>query len=364
MGYIVGMFILLNIVSYSGTINKEKTIDMAVNIAVTVAIALASLGLGLLLRRFLVQLLRKTVLDNWIIQTLGVLIILPPLILGTGTALAVFNSQFLTNTIQKLNLDKVNYTTTVSNLIFSIILIALGIGVARTVRSLTMRGLGEKRVDVNIRTLFGRIFYILILIVVGFWILSIWQVSTSGLLASISVLTVAVTFSIQDILKDLVAGFYILLERPFYIGDQISITAAPVTYAGKVEDVQLRATKLRLITGEEVTIPNATIFGGNVVNNTFYGERRANILMTLPQEEFAKDTTPERILNLLKEFDTVMEKPEPMVLFSGFVEQKVSLNVRFWVASGQVIDLSDIMYALHEVFPQAELTIREPVSIL
>src|SRR5262249_28782841 len=145
-----------------------------------------------------------------------------------------------------------------------------------------------------------------------FQVLSIWQVAIELPVAVLGTLTLAVTFSIQEILKDLVAGLYILLERPFYIGEQISADK----YTGRVVGIELRATRLRLVSGEEITIPNALVFGGIVLNNSRYNERRATIAITLPLSDFERHQTPEQILASLKELD-VLEKPEPTVAVSG-----------------------------------------------
>src|SRR5690349_7674806 len=108
------------------------------------------------------------------------------------------------------------------NLVQTLLMIGLGVGIARTIRTLTIRALGENRIDINIRTAIGRVFYFVILTFAIFWILSIWQISIGIPVAAVGIVTVAITVAIQDILNDLVAGFYILLERPFHIGDQIS----------------------------------------------------------------------------------------------------------------------------------------------
>src|SRR5437867_11219553 len=55
-------------------------------IFLVVLIALIAIAIGLLLRRLLVQRLKKTVLDKWLIQTLGIVIILPPVILAGAAA--------------------------------------------------------------------------------------------------------------------------------------------------------------------------------------------------------------------------------------------------------------------------------------
>jgi len=349
--------LLLDRLLYFRPPDTADVTNMALNIVFSILASLIALGLGLLLRRWLVRRLQRTVLDNWLVQTLGVLIILPPLVLAAIAIVSVWNLNLLFSTVNQLDIKdirsfSINFTETA-------LLIVFGIGIARTVRKLTVRGLGENRIDINIRTLIARIFYFIVLIIAAFWILTVWQVQLTVPVAAIGVLTVATAVAIQDILKDLVAGFYILLERPFYIGDQISITNNANLYTGKVEDVQLRATKLRLISGEEVTIPNSLVFGGVVTNNSFYGERRAVIAIKLPQEDFVREETPNQILQVLKDFEAITPKPEPVALVSGYANQQIILTLRFWVANGQHAIISDVVYILHTLLPGAELTVLE-----
>jgi small-conductance mechanosensitive channel len=294
------------------------------------------------------------------VQTLGVAIVLPPLILAGAAAPLIWNPNLLFIYWDNIRsqLQRGDITDLTKNLIGTLLLIGLGIGIARTVKTLTIRALGENRIDINIRTLIGRIFYFIILTFVIFWILSLWQISIGIPVAGIGILTVAITVAIQDILKDLVAGFYILLERPFHIGDQISTSGTP-SYTGKVEDVQLRATKLLLVSGEEVIIPNSLIFSGIVVNNSGYTERRATITVTMPEEQFVTEETAEKVFKVIQEVETVKLKPEPTVALAGYTDKKALLAVRFWIANGQLSTVSDVVYALHAVLPSADVTVRE-----
>src|SRR5579872_5523325 len=218
---------------------------MTSNIVIIVVIGLIALGLGLFLRLRLVRRLKKTILDDWLIQTLGVIVILLLLIAAAIIASLVIDSSIILNVLKVLERrNQVQFSDIVpvaGNIIGSILVIVLALGVARTLMKLVMRGLGESHLDINIRTLIGRIIFIVIILVAIFWILSIWQVGFDVSLASIGVFAAAFTFAIQDILKDLVAGFYILLEHPFHIGDVITITNAGVpARTGVVEDIQLR----------------------------------------------------------------------------------------------------------------------------
>lgn len=339
-----------------GLSETEFTVQM-IQIAISITTVAIGLIIGLILRRKLIQRLKKTVLDAWLVQTLGVLIVLPTLILTCATLPIIlqWGSIRLDQLVNQATefIFGAEFPYLLRNVVGTIILVALGIGAARTAQLLTIRGLSEKRIDINLRTLFGRILYIIILMVVAFWILAIWNISIGVPVAAIGVITAAVVVAIQDILKDLVAGLYILLERPFYIGNIISIS----TYLGRVEDVQLRATKLRLLSGEEVSIPNSLVFSGTVVNTSYYGERRATIKIDIPKEDFVTVETSQQILNTINEVEGVIQDKQPTALFSGYATEKMTFTVHFWIASQQNEVISNVMYSLHTQLPNADLAV-------
>lgn len=335
--------------------------DITLRVTLIILTVLIALVIGLILRRLLVSRLKKTVLDNWLIQTLGVIIIILPLVLTVPTVIIILDNNLPGLVWAVIQAHVPEITATAWNLIETLLIIALGVGIARTLVALTIRSMGESRIDINIRTLIQRICYIVMLIFIAFWVLSIWQIPITFPVAAIGILTVALTVAIQDILKDLVAGFYILMEHPFHIGDQITIgdQGNVASHTGKVEDVQIRATKLRLVSGEEVAVPNALIFGSIVVNNSFYGERRATIIVKLPEEDFVREETPGQILKALQEIAIILAKPEPSIALSGLSEQHVSLIVRFWIAQGQQSAVTEALYALRAALPHADLTVQE-----
>ena len=124
----------------------------------------------------------------------------------------------------------------------------------------------------------------------------------------------------------------------------------------------MRATKLRLVGGEEITIPNVILFSGAVINNSYYSERRAAITVTLAETDFSLDETTERIQKALAEISIILPKPEPTILLSKYAEKKVTLLVRFWTASNGTIDMSEPMHILHKLLPTAELAVVEPIG--
>ncbi len=348
---------------------------LTTQIIIIVVSLLVALGVGLLLRYLLVRRLKKTVLDNWLIQIFGFLIIIPPVIAGIIVAsffIGIKATEMLVYLQSIFNIP--NLGNLVWNLALSTLIFLLAIGVGRTFMKLINGRAAKEHIGINISVLLGRSVYILVLFVAFIFILAIWNIQFGIPAAVISVITVGLTFVLQDLLRNIVAGIYLLIEGPFHIGDVI-ITDV---YTGKVEDVQLRATKLRIGSGEQVIVPNSMLFSGIVVNKTIYEERRIIITITMPLEKYDNDQTTECILKTIKEVTGVMLKPEPTLslssvagafgsstgTLSGYTGEIVTLSLRFWIPEGQDTIVANAMLALRSALPDADLSIREPIGLL
>jgi moderate conductance mechanosensitive channel len=86
-------------------------------------------------------------------------------------------------------------------------------------------------------------------------------VPLAGLVAPAALLSAALGFGLQRFVQDIGAGFFITGERQYGFGDVVSIAVAGVSQpvTGTVEDVTLRVTRLRSVSGEVITTPNGQI---------------------------------------------------------------------------------------------------------
>lgn len=125
------------------------------------------------------------------------------------------------------------------------------------------------------------------------------NISTVSLVAITSVAGLAITFGSQNLVKDLVNGFFILAEDQYAIGDVIDLNGT----AGLVEHLNLRVTQLRSSEGELVTIPNSGI---SQVKNLTRSWSRVSFSI-----EVAYHTNPDKALELLNEVSqTFYNDPE------------------------------------------------------
>jgi small-conductance mechanosensitive channel len=100
----------------------------------------------------------------------------------------------------------------------------------------------------------------IICVVVIVQITEIMNLSVGSLVAPAAVLGAALGFGAQRVVQDLVAGFFIIIEKQYGFGDLVALTVGLSAEArGTVEDVTLRVTKLRSSDGEVFTIPNGQI---------------------------------------------------------------------------------------------------------
>jgi len=124
--------------------------------------------------------------------------------------------------------------------------------------------LAARRADAHARLLIGRILNI---VVVGIGVATTLDTVGVPLTTFVTVLGVAglgISLAMQDVLKSFVAGTFLLFERPFRIGDEISIK----DQRGTVENIGIRTTRMRNTENVQIIIPNSVVFAEIVSNRT------------------------------------------------------------------------------------------------
>lgn len=95
----------------------------------------------------------------------------------------------------------------------------------------------------------------IILIISGLIILEYLGVKTAPILASAGVLGVAIGFGAQNLVKDIISGFFILFEDWMQVGDYVQIGEI----SGTIEEIGLRSTVIREFSGKQVHLLNSSI---------------------------------------------------------------------------------------------------------
>lgn len=245
----------------------------------------------------------------------------------------------------------------------TLIVLAATLVLARIFQRSVFATLHRGRLNSNLALLGGRIIYTSALAVGLVVILAIWGTGIVFPVALLGALTVALSLALQDVLKNLVAGIYLLLEHPFVIGDQITLEP----YTGEVEDIQIRYTSLRTANGQRVLIPNSMLFSSAVVNHSTYRQRRAGLIVTIPDGGAeAIDRAEEQIRVAVAGVPGVLTTPAPQIIFSRAVGGKVDLQVVFWLPTSEIgknaIVYSEVLEQVRAKVPEAEIGALDPAA--
>ncbi len=137
----------------------------------------------------------------------------------------------------------------------------LAVWAASVARHGTARAVLRAGAPPNARLFLERIAQLGVLVLGAILALGILGLDVTALTASVGLATIAISVSLQDILRSLLTGLYLLVEHPFQVGDTVEVAGQ----AGVIEDVGVRATILRNANGDRVIVPNLTMFTSTIV---------------------------------------------------------------------------------------------------
>lgn len=148
---------------------------------------------------------------------------------------------------------------------------------------------------------------------------------TVDIFASLGIGSVALGFAFKDILQNWIAGFFILIRRPFHRGDQIAVG----DIEGTVQAVETRATLVKTYDGSLVIVPNSDIYMRAVTVHTAYPIRRHEIVIPVSLDADLDHVVAEFRAAMLT-IANVLKEPPPEVLPWEFRENNIDLRVRWW----------------------------------
>lgn len=167
---------------------------------------------------------------------------------------------------------------------------------------------------------------------------SVFDQDIGALLAGLGIAGLAVSLAAQDSLKNLFGSVTIVLDRPFQVGERIIYSG----YDGVIEEIGLRSTKLRTLTGNVVTIPNAKIVNDPVENVGQRPSIRRTMNVTITYDTpLEKVREAVEILRRILEEDGIREpihatingdEYPPRAYFNDYNAESLNIFVIYWYA--------------------------------
>jgi small-conductance mechanosensitive channel len=256
------------------------------------------------------------------------------LLVATATATPAANGQvcpdnlfqFVCSAIQDRVGDQSSIGPVAQGVLEGIVLFAVIVICGRLLRHVVMGHLDRGGHDPQVRTLARNGLTVLT------WLLAIVGGLVGGGLPATYVLTFGGVFSLaiglafQDVFRNVLAGIFILVEKPFRIGDQVSVG----DQTGVVRTINLRTTELRTDDGRLAVLPNLSAFNGVILNSTAFDRRRYSLtLLVAPRTDLPRLIGAVR--DELAATAAIAVEPAPAVRPDTDAEGRHTVVVSYWL---------------------------------
>ena len=235
-------------------------------------------------------------------------------------------SQFLKSTLFK-------------NLSAAVVILVIGVLIIRVLMRLIEASLNKSRLEKAAHSLILSLskaaMYILLFLIAA----STLGIDVSSIVALASVLTLALSLSLQNMVSNIIGGFTILYTHPFHSGDYVEIAGQ----AGTVREINMTYTVLATPDNRVVSIPNSAVVAAQIVNYTAAGTRRVDIGVTA-----SYDAPTQQVIDALVQagtMDNVLLTPAPCAYVDSYGDSAIAYTLRVWCKSE---DYWDVYYALNQ----------------
>jgi small conductance mechanosensitive channel len=155
-------------------------------------------------------------------------------------------------------------------------------------------------------------------------------INVGAAIAGLGVAGIAVGFAAQDSLANVISGIIVFLDKPFIVGDWITVEDE----YGEVTNITLRSTRIRTPRNSYVVIPNKRIIDTVLENHSKHGRLRVDIPIGIAYKEDIGDAR-QVILDAMNEIPGVLDDPAPDVVAEALGSSSVDLKVRVWISSAE-----------------------------
>ena len=212
------------------------------------------------------------------------------------------------------------------------------------------------RMGVHTATTLRRVLFYVLSAIVVMTSLRELGFSLGVLLGAAGVLSVALGFASQTSASNLISGLFLVAERPFEIGDIITVDS----FTGEVLSIDLLSVKIRTFDNLFVRVPNEVLIKTQITNLTRFPIRRLDIQIGIAyKEDIEKART--LLIKTADDYPLSLDQPRPLVIFQGFGDSSLNLQFSVWTTRENFLELRNtIPERVRKAFVEAGIEIPFP----
>jgi len=251
------------------------------------------------------------------------------------------------------------------NIIFSLIAVLAAIILYRLAKIIIFDVIGPTRSSlIDARTMktallvFQNITLAVVIVFTLSYILSLWGVDVTPLLASAGIAGLAIGLALKDPLENLFFGLMLALDPAFRVGDIVEIGGT----VGEVREIGLRNTKILTFSGDIVTLPNSDIANSRVLNHNFPTDKVRVTIRVGVSYGSDPEKVKKTLLDVAKSSEYVLDDPASTALFMDYGESALMFELRFWTLQPKKLSaLDDVNSKIWYAFKEKGIEIPYPI---
>lgn len=237
----------------------------------------------------------------------------------------------------------------------ALILAAAGILAIRLLMKLLDRALEKSKLEKAAHSLIRSLVRAALYLLLGLSVASALHIDVTGVVALASVLTLAVSLSLQNMLSNVIGGFTVLYTHPFHSGDYVEIGGQ----SGTVQEINMTYTVLATPDNKIVSIPNSAVTAAQITNYSSSGTRRVEIAVSA-----AYSAPVQKVIDALAlagTVDNVLLEPAPQAVVTNYGDSAISYSLRLWVKTQDYWDVYfDVMQRIKKIFDEQGIEMTYP----
>ena len=228
------------------------------------------------------------------------------------------------------------------NIFSALLALVVCLAAGRFIRAALHRVMDRaKKLDPTLRGFVQSAVRILLWVLTAIIVADALGLSTSSLVAVVSVIGLALSLSIQNVMANVFSGITLLVTKPFEAGDYVDISGK----VGTVKRVGLFYTVLDTFENMRVSVPNADVTAAAVVNYSAEEVRRLDLTYSASYDA-PTETVRAALLEAAEQDSRVLADPAPLAAIRSFGASAVDYALRVWCRQE---DYWDVRFQLNEL---------------
>ena len=246
-------------------------------------------------------------------------------------------------------------TALTASLIPAVLILVIGIVVIKLVNKIVKTALGKTKLEKAAHSLILSVVNVALYIILGLIIATKLGIDVTSIVALASVLTLALSLALQNMVSNVIGGFIILSTTPFHSGDYVEIAGQ----AGTVTEINMGYTKLMTPDGKLISIPNSAVVAAQIVNYSSEPVRRVDVAVSASYDCAVQDVIG--ALCAAGAVDNALADPAPFAAVTSYGESAINYTLRVWCNNA---DYWDVFFAVNQnvkkIFDERGITMTYP----